>query len=438
MTLEKLYKLVLIGIVFISNIVLGQSNINNLKFAPISENISQRAITSIKKDQKGIIWIGTKGDGIYSYNGLDFKNYRHKWGNKKTLNNSGVNSIYIDSNKNLWVGTDVGLNLYLRELDQFVPIKLDSLNSKIEVKAIGENENKSLLIGTHGSGVFELNSITKKIRAVKIKAYDNLNKLQVNDIKTTPRGSVLIGTNIGLLKYNSLNHEIDYANFTTIGKSKSITSSVETILTKLDGNIWLGTTNEGLIEISTNPANYFEFKSHKITNKRILSLEINNEGAIFCGTENDGLLIFDNNELVKSMKFNKSDTDGIKSNSVWSVFIDNKNRIWLGYFNQGVDIYDKENERFKSIESIPNKDQSLFSKSVTSIDEDSLGRFWIGISDGGLDVYDPNKETFTHLLDQKNKIAKGLDSSDVVSVYIDSRENIWVGTWNSGLFLLKK
>ena len=249
MTLEKLYRLVSIGIVFISNIIFGQSYINNLKFNPISENVSQRAITSIIKDQKGIIWIGTKGDGIYSYNGLDLKNYRHEWGNKNTLNNSGVNSIYLDSNKNLWVGTDVGLNLYIRELDQFVPVKIDSLNSKIEVKAIGENEHKLLLIGTHGSGVFRLNSNTKKVEAVKIKAYDNLNKLQVNDIKITPRGSVLIGTNIGLLKYNSLNHEIDYANFTTIGRSKSIKSSVETILTKLDGSIWLGTTNEGLIEM---------------------------------------------------------------------------------------------------------------------------------------------------------------------------------------------
>ena len=139
MTLEKLYRLVSIGIVFISNIIFGQSYINNLKFNPISENVSQRAITSIIKDQKGIIWIGTKGDGIYSYNGLDLKNYRHEWGNKNTLNNSGVNSIYLDSNKNLWVGTDVGLNLYIRELDQFVPVKIDSLNSKIEVKAIGEN-----------------------------------------------------------------------------------------------------------------------------------------------------------------------------------------------------------------------------------------------------------------------------------------------------------
>ena len=52
MTLEKLYRLVSIGIVFISNIIFGQSYINNLKFNPISENVSQRAITSIIKDKK--------------------------------------------------------------------------------------------------------------------------------------------------------------------------------------------------------------------------------------------------------------------------------------------------------------------------------------------------------------------------------------------------
>ena len=80
----------------------------------------------------------------------------------------------------------------------------------------------------------------------------------------------------------------------------------------------------------------------------------------------------------------------------------------------------------------------MFSKSVTSITQDKKGRFWIGISDGGVDVYDPKKETFTHLLNQDNTIAKGLKSSDVVSVFIDSNQNTWVGTWNSGLFLLKK
>ena len=49
------------------------------------------------------MWCGT----------FDLKNYRHEWGNKKTLNNSSVNTVYLDSKNNLWVGTDEGLNLYL-------------------------------------------------------------------------------------------------------------------------------------------------------------------------------------------------------------------------------------------------------------------------------------------------------------------------------------
>jgi len=438
MTISKLYRTVPIAIIFISNMIFGQSYMDNLKFKPIAENVSQRAITSIIKDQQEIVWIGTQGDGIYSFNGLELKNYRHEWGNEKTLDNSGVNTIFLDSNNNLWVGTDVGLNLYHRNLDQFVPVKLNSQNSKVQIKAIGETDRNTLLIGTHGSGVLELNTTNQKVIKVKLIAYDSIEKLQINEIKTTPRGAILFGSNIGLLKYNSLTNELDYAKFTTSRQSEEIKNPIESILTKLDGSIWLGTTSEGLIEISTSPTNYFEFKSYNITNKRILSLETNTEGAIFCGTENDGLIILDRNGAVKSFKFNKSDTDGIKSNSIWSIFIDDGNRIWVGYFNQGVDIYDKENERFKSIESIPNKDQSLFSKSVTSITQDNQGRFWIGISDGGVDVYDPKEETFTHLLDQNNKIAKGLNSSDVVSVFIDSYQNVWIGTWNSGLFILKK
>ena len=438
MSVHKLYNTITITITFISNMIFGQSYIDNLKFKPIAENVSQRAITSIIKDQKGIMWIGTQGDGIYSFNGHELKNYIHKWGDKKTLNSSGVNTVFLDSNNNLWVGTDEGLNLYQRDLDQFIRIKFDDLNSRNQVRAIGENEQKKLLIGTHGSGVFELDTSNQKVEVVKVLAYDNISKLQINDIKTTPRGAILFGSNIGLLKYNSLKNELDYAEFTTLSQPEIIKKPIESILTKLDGNIWLGTTNEGLIKISTSPTNYFEFKNYTITNKRILSLETDRNGAIFCGTENDGLIILDNHGTVKSFRFNKSDTNGIKSNSIWSVFIDDESRVWIGYFNQGVDIYDNENERFKSIESIPNKDQSLFSKSVTSITQDKKGRFWIGISDGGVDVYDPKKETFTHLLNQDNTIAKGLKSSDVVSVFIDSNQNTWVGTWNSGLFLLKK
>ena len=429
----KIFALVILPLTKIA----GQNLHENLIFESFNEEISTRAISVITKDDKGIIWIGTQGDGLSSFNGYEFKQYKHDWDNVNTLDNSVVNSIFIDSYKNLWVGTQEGLNLYNRNLDHFIQIKLDSLDSKIPVKTINETDNKKLLIGTHGYGAFVLDIKSMKSQVVSTYFLENIKNFQINSIKTTSRGATLIGTNKGLYKYNIQTNELIPAKFTTLKGSETINSSIQSITTKKDGSIWLGTENNGLIEVFTNPTNYYEFKTYSITNKRILSLEIDKNGSLFCGTENDGLFIIDKKKNFHSLKHDKSNIKGIKSNSIWSIYVDEKNRIWVGYFNQGIDIYDKDKQRFKSIESIPNKDQSLFSNSVTAITQDKFGKLYFGIGDGGLDVYDPKKNNFTHLIDQSNPIAKGLTSKDVVTVFTDSENNLWVGTWNSGFFYLE-
>ena len=57
--------------------------------------------------------------------------------------------------------------------------------------------------------------------------------------------------------------------------------------------------------------------------------------------------------------------------------------------------------------------------------------------DGGVDVYDPKKEKFINLYDQKNPIAKGLNTLDIPTIFIDSKKNVWIGTWDSGIYFLK-
>ena len=430
--------IILYFFIFSSSPVFAQQDYKNLNFESLSEEIGTRAISCIVKDHKGIVWIGTQGNGLSSYNGYEFKNYKHKWNDNKTINNSVINVIFIDNYNNIWVGTEEGLNLYNRDLDEFFHVPLNELDSKIQVKAINETEDNTLIVGTHGFGVFNVDKETLLSTNISTKVSNNINSFQINSIEKTERGSILLGSNTGLLRYNISNNIINHAEFTTLKGSKIINTPIQTILTKNDGSIWLGTVYDGLIEILTTPSNDYEFKFHPITNKRVLALETDPKGAIFCGTENDGLLILNHKKELTSLKYNRSELKGIKSNSIWSIFFDENERIWLGYFNQGIDIYDKENERFKSIEHIPNKNQSLYSKSVTAIAQDKQGRFWFGIADGGVDVYNPKTQNFTHLIDQNNPIAKGLTSSNVVTIYIDRRENIWVGTWNSGLFVLEK
>ena len=39
--------------------------------------------------------------------------------------------------------------------------------------------------------------------------------------------------------------------------------------------------------------------------------------------------------------------------------------------------------------------------------------------------------------DPKNKLASGINSYDIPSLYIDKQGNVWVASWYSGIYLLK-
>ena len=53
--------------IFSLNSVFAQIN-ETLNFEPLETNIGTRAISCIVKDHKGIIWIGTQGNGLSSFN----------------------------------------------------------------------------------------------------------------------------------------------------------------------------------------------------------------------------------------------------------------------------------------------------------------------------------------------------------------------------------
>ena len=102
-------KILALLILPITTKIAGQNLYENLIFESFNEEISTRAISAITKDDKGIVWIGTQGDGLSSFNGYEFKQYKHDWDDVNTLDNSVVNSVFIDYYKNIWVGTQEGL-----------------------------------------------------------------------------------------------------------------------------------------------------------------------------------------------------------------------------------------------------------------------------------------------------------------------------------------
>ncbi|HJY12443.1 MAG TPA: two-component regulator propeller domain-containing protein, partial [Flavobacterium sp.] len=82
-----------------------ENNFNYLGYQSLSNNvIGSSCVLAVYKDKKGILWVGTDGDGLYGISADNKKEYHYsidKKGNKRLT----VMCVFEDSNGNLWIGT---------------------------------------------------------------------------------------------------------------------------------------------------------------------------------------------------------------------------------------------------------------------------------------------------------------------------------------------
>lgn len=423
--------------VFING-VFSQNKFDNYQFRSIQETTSKRAISSLIQDKNGFIWIGTNGTGLYRYDGVNYFGYEY---DKKpgSVNSNFIYTTFIDSNNNLWVGTDDGLCLYNRDLDNFTKINIEDVirvgyDEPITVKTIVQDNNGNLILGTYGFGLFKLNIKTLKASLIQSSVLKKFNFLIKCSVKSK-QGIIYLGTSYGLFELD-LNGKVKQV-YKDKFKREPLLADIENLVIDKFGYIWLGTTENGLIKIKPETDNY-QFENYFITKNKILSITESSLDYIICGTENDGLLVVNyKGQVVQKYLHSKYDDFSLKSNSVWSLYEDKEKRLWLGYFNKGLGVFDKPNNQFNSLESLVNNDNSLQTSYVTSIIKDKKGNLLMSNEGGGLDIYNLSSKSYIHVNKNNQNYYSGLDAADIQTIFLDSKQNIWVGSWDRGIYFLK-
>lgn len=148
-------------------------------------------------------------------------------------------------------------------------------------------------------------------------------------------------------------------------------------------------------------------------------------GNLWFGTTGEGIYRYDGKEFTQF-----TEKDGLSSNKVWSVLEDKSGNIWIGTTN-GVCLYDG-----KSIKPIPISKDFTYSNSnnnyytdwstkntVWSMLQDKNGTIWFGTGDG---VYCYNGLSFTPFLNDVTVINKeGLHLKMIDCILEDKNGNIW-------------
>lgn len=382
--------------------------------------------TSITRDSKGEIWASSLNK-IYHYSeeNLSFENVVLNPPANKA--NFRITVIYAVDAENIVIGTqDHGVLIYNRRNKTTNELKFDT-KEPVFVRQFRKRGNDELWIASE-SGVYVYNLKTHTAVNLK-KNYNDPYAISDNaaySITIDKENGIWIGTYFGGINY----HQKQYTQFKKYFPQKgqnSISGSAVREIHKDDyGDLWIGTEDAGVNRF--NPKTQ-QFTSYPASYYNIHAL-LPRKDKIWVGTFEHGLDVLDRNSgrVIKHYSANDG-RSGLHSNFIFS-FYEMKNKDFIIVTTSGLYRYNEQADTFEIMKFFPE------TYHYTNFKEDSDGNFWAGSYRDGLLFYNPKtkkKEVFTY--DYKNP--KGISNNTINTIFEDSSNNLWIATEN-GLNLVDR
>ncbi len=421
--------------------ILGFSQ-QNLKFDHISveDGLSNSNVISIYQDHKGFMWFCTR-DGLNKFDGYKFTVYKNNEKNKFSLSQNAVYDITRDSQNNLWVATRGGLNKFNQKTEQFIQYQHhsndpNSLSSDM-VNSVLEDSKGHLWVGTDGGGLDLFDRNTNKFKHygnIEEGSVNNKNK-NIKDIFEDSKQNLWIGTDAGLFLYDQTKDKFISIRPPSKGAYKGH-FVVTNIFEDSKQRCWIGTSG-GIALLDFAAAKFRHFYPHfnpadSAQSPVILSINEDDGGNIWIGTENDGLKVFDpQTEKFTSYLQDDNDQTSLSNNSIYSIYKDTKGNMWVGTFSGGLNMVNKDCNKFNHYNHT-SKPNSLNNRNVLAIFEDSEENMWIGTDGGGLNLFNKKDGTFTHFMHDPTN-PNSICGNYILEIAEDSKGNLWIGTWGNGI-----
>lgn len=489
----------------------------------LKEGIAQSQVRCIMQDSRGYIWAGTLG-GLSRFDGDQFYNFDKQSGllnnqincaielhdgtiavgsngNIAFINGLGVksislpqpfneevvNTLFEDSEQQLWIGTENGLHVYslksasfleqnknLNELNnahiksiiqttqnllvlskeklykitaQGAEILFAPENKETSFFDIAETKDQHLWITTRGEALIELSP-----NGALIKGYSgspNLNADILTNIVATSDGQLYMTSRFGFFKYN-------YQNFTSFAEREGLpTSDVRDVLEDKEGNIWLATYGSGILKFTGEAFTSFT-TADGLIGDAVMSIAQDTQDHYWISTFDKGICkMIDDTIKLYDLK-NISEV-----NRIWSSLCDHQGNLWFASSDGLFNFFNGKFKAYTSADSLPADvvlslyedqagilwvgtskglavwDNGAFKtitddkaphKRVRCIRQDKAGNMWFATNEG---VYNYNGQKFTDYSEKD-----GLPDNSTNCIEIDEYNRIWVGTM-SGLSVLK-
>ncbi len=353
-------------------------------------------IWSICSDRRNLLYVGHLKSGltVLSVSSKTAKNFRRNNRNNFSIPSNEVICIFIDPQKNVWIGTREGLALFNPETETFrtfkhIPTDEFSLLSD-QIYDIDCRNGEELWLACRMGGISILN--------LKQDIHNPHAKIIFENLRAGDKDSRVSSIHISSVKNDSY------------------------------GNIWVGFEGDGLNFI---PHETIPFKTWQHTPSKDfqfslrgyvpVSLCLQSGRDIWVGEDAAGVDFFSNGIKVpeKTGAINRI----LGNTLVQSIFKDSQGVIWFGTFLKGILCYDPHTGNLKQL----NPEPSL-PIHVRCMYEDSGGTIWIG-THHGVYLYDPISKTF----DKPDSVNAAIQDNILRNITGDQAGNIYIATFGKGL-----
>ena len=439
-------------------------------------SLSDNYIFSLELDKSNRIVIGTKsGLNIYDKS----KNRFDRYFVNGMLKDNPIRSLCVSKDGSFYLGTVTQGLLHIDQnielIDQY---KIDNPQKEKQISVVFEDKSGLIWYGGINKGLCVLNPGNKTVQRFTISdgIEDNNNLRAIED---DGKGNLILGTFNGLYLFNKTSGKFTAFSDIYIPGGELNHYSILALMYDNAGTLWVGTYAGGVSNYHPNNKRFTYYnpaENNKYTGIMGMMVE-DKDKNIWIASEGAGLIGWN----VKNRTFTYNRIEPLNGrnyskNIIKSLYYEN-NKIYCGTSRSEIYVFDLESRKFKLLYKLNDERKVIY-----DLLKDTDGNLWVGATGDNTGLYCINKNgniqsefivgknkkyTFndvrTLLLLRNNVLLVGTrfngllkfdyvhntiqqiylrdgmnnkidDNEYFTSIFRDSKNNIWIGTFGKGVF----
>jgi ligand-binding sensor domain-containing protein/AraC-like DNA-binding protein/DNA-binding NarL/FixJ family response regulator len=353
------------------------------------DGLTSSQVNCILKDGRGYMWFGTSA-GLYRYDGYTFRDFQCDSQDGSSLPDSYINTIQEALDGNLWIGTATGYCVYSPQTETFER-DMRQVFAKMGIDRVPNivyiDRHKNIWGAIPRKGIVCFNQQQQLLYEFGY----------TGDITGVPQGNVcsisecrdgaLIVYDDGRIVCCDVMHQQHtvWATSEIADRKLRRSTSLRAFADQMD-NIWL--YGQGTLFVFNKSTNTWDTTigdrlglTNSGVDNSVHGMGSDRNGNIWIGTDQNGLICMNVNtremEHVQPRNINEGQLmqDVVR---IQSIYVDDTDLLWVGTEKSGVAYHGDHIYRF----------QSRLIGDITAMTQDATGRIWYGTSDHGVLDFD--------------------------------------------------